>query len=82
MGAVRRFYTHHDDASGLLYCTHAHDGGHADGGALEVNPAAKDRGQEVKTLLGEKYLNLQDYKSISNKLEACRLSYKVSNSLD
>lgn len=36
-----RARTHHDDASGLLHRTHAHDGRHADGGALEVNPAAR-----------------------------------------
>lgn len=44
--AAGRLYTHHDDASGLLDCAHAHDGRHANGGALEVNPAAKDRIRE------------------------------------
>lgn len=29
----------HDNASRLLHCAHAHNGCHADGGALEVNPA-------------------------------------------
>ena len=43
MGAARRFYAHHDNASGLLSCAHAHNGRHANGGALEVNPAAEDR---------------------------------------
>lgn len=42
-GHERRCYTHHDDASRLLSCAHAHDGRHANGGALEVNPAATDR---------------------------------------
>lgn len=36
--AVRALYTHHDNASRLLNCAHAHDGRHANGGALEVNP--------------------------------------------
>lgn len=48
------FNTRHDDAARLLSCAHAHDGRHANGGALEVNPAAKDKGQkwggkEIKT---------------------------------
>lgn len=38
-----RAWTHHDDASGLLHRTHAHDGRHADGGALEINSAARKR---------------------------------------
>lgn len=38
VGAVRAFYTHHDNASRLLNCAHAHDGRHANGGALEINP--------------------------------------------
>lgn len=37
--------SHHDDASRLLHRAHAHDGGHADGGALEVNAAV--RGQRT-----------------------------------
>lgn len=45
MRAAGRSHTHHDNASGLLDCAHAHDGRHANGGALEVNPAAKDTGQ-------------------------------------
>lgn len=42
---VLRSYTHHDNASRLLHCAHAHNGGHANGGALEVNPTAWDIGQ-------------------------------------
>lgn len=38
--------SHHDDASRLLHGAHAHDGGHADGGALEVNAAVRDRGND------------------------------------
>lgn len=37
--------THHDNASRLFNSAHAHNGCHANGGALEVNPAAKDIGQ-------------------------------------
>jgi len=43
VGAVRGFQTHHDNASGLLHCAHAHNGRHSNGGALEVNPAVQDR---------------------------------------
>lgn len=46
VGGGGRFSTHHDDASGLLHRAHAHDGRHADGGALEVNATAEDGGQK------------------------------------
>lgn len=46
VGAARGFYTHHDNASRLLDRAHAHDGRHANSGALEVNPAAQHRGQK------------------------------------
>lgn len=42
-GAARPLYTHHDNASRLLHGAHAHNGSHANGGALEVDPAAKER---------------------------------------
>lgn len=32
--------TYHDDPTGLFCCAHAHDGSHANGGPLEVHPAA------------------------------------------
>lgn len=60
-----RARTHHDDASGLLHRAHAHDGRHADGGALEVNPAArkmfrksgKGRQQELITTVSRNPMN-------------------------
>jgi len=48
VGAARRFNAHHDNASRLLSRAHAHDGRHANGGALEVNPAASDRSRKNK----------------------------------
>lgn len=38
--------THHDDASWLFRSAHAHNGSHADGGALKVNPTEEGK-QEV-----------------------------------
>ncbi len=38
--------THHDDAPWLFRSAHAHNGSHADGGALEVN-TTEERKQEV-----------------------------------
>lgn len=43
LGVVGRFYTHHDNTSRLLSSAHTHNGCHANGGALEVNPTAKER---------------------------------------
>lgn len=47
LGAGRRVCTHHHNASRLLRGAHAHNGSHADGGPLEVDPAAKDRGPKI-----------------------------------
>lgn len=47
MGARRGFHTHHDNASRLLHSAHTHNGGHANSGALEVNPTAKDRSMQL-----------------------------------
>lgn len=46
--------SHHDNASRLLHRAHAHDGGHADGSALEVNATARDRGQDEAPAEGGK----------------------------
>lgn len=56
VGAARRFYTHHDNASRLLNCAHAHNGRHANGGALEVDPAAEeDRSRVERKMLYKIY---------------------------
>lgn len=34
---------YHDDPSGLLRRAHAHDGRHADGGPLEINPTGRQK---------------------------------------
>lgn len=44
--------SHHDNASRLLHRAHAHDGGHADGSALEVNATARDRGRDEEAAEG------------------------------
>lgn len=59
VGAASRLYTHHDNASRLLSCAHAHDGRHANCGALEVYTAAKSKGQ----MLGEEEIKTAEAKS-------------------
>lgn len=60
VGAVRALHTHHDNTSRLLNCAHAHDGRHANGGALEVNPT--DVGW--RRYEREKYCNLHDHTAL------------------
>lgn len=40
-------FTYHDDSSRLLCCAHTHDGCHANGGALEINPTT---GQKTEVI--------------------------------
>lgn len=35
--------TYHDDSTWLLCCAHAHDGSHANSGALEIHPAEGEK---------------------------------------
>lgn len=41
---------YHDDSPGLLCCTHAHDGRHADGGPLEINSTGEKRKDFLKSV--------------------------------
>lgn len=36
-------FTYHDDSTWLLCRAHAHDGSHANGGALEIHPAEGEK---------------------------------------
>lgn len=44
-------FTYHDDATWLLCRAHAHDGSHANGGALEIHPTEGEKEETVSSEL-------------------------------
>ena len=69
VGAASGFNTHHDNASRLLDRAHAHNGRHADGGALEVNAAAEDRGQMLQEESARVYNFILCFISLINEMK-------------
>ena len=75
---------HHDDASWLLRCAHAHDGCHADGGALEVDTAVevKNTVELNKYVTHSSQKGLLSAKVISQFFTDCeRADCKLSNNV-